>query len=138
MYSGEYPDPPTYPVWDYNSAIHAFLWQAGTMTDLNDLSLGQPANPNVPDPRNKLDSEGRAINRDGVVVGYSHTNAVRAEHRLGLAYRFRRAACGEICWRGADRFGNHSQADAISDATAINDHGAIVGIGNDSQAPFSN
>ena len=133
--SGEYPDPPTYPVWDYSSSIHAFLWQAGTMADLNDLSLGQPVVPDYPDPRNKLDSEGRAINRHGVVVGYSHTNA--ATRNTGWAWHIVFDAPHSAKFTGAAPIDlGITLTDATSDATAINDHGAIIGAGNYYQGAF--
>ena len=133
--SGEYPDPPTYPVWDYNWGVHAFLWQVGTMTDLNDLSFGQPTNPDYPDPTNKLTSEGRAINRDGVVAGYSHTNA--ATQSTGWAWHIVYDAPNAAKFNGAAPIDlGITPTDATSDATAINDHGAIVGTGDYYQNAF--
>jgi uncharacterized membrane protein len=126
--SGEYPNPPTYPVWDSYSSTHAFLWEAGAMTDLNDLTLGQPADPNFPDPANKVGSEGRAINPDGVVVGNSNSEAVTQNiewswHIVsggGRVASFNGAAPTDL---------GIASPDGSSDATAINDHGAIAGTG---------
>ena len=105
------------------------------MTDLGDLSLGQPFNPNYPDPRNKLNSEGRAINRDGVVVGYSHTNA--SAQSTGWAWHMVFDAPHAAKFnRGAPIDLGITPTDGISDAAAINDHGAIVGTGNSYQNAF--
>jgi len=133
--SGEYPEPPTYPVWDSSSSIHAFLWQAGSMVDLNDLSLGQAEVPQYPDPRNKLESEGRAINRHGVVVGLSQTNAATSNTgwTWDITYDAPRAA----------RFDGNTPIDlgipandGFSEATGINDQEAIVGGGANYQSAF--
>jgi len=135
--SGEYPDPPTYPVWDYYWGVHAFLWQAGTMTDLNDLSFGQSVSGNAPDPTNKLTSEGRGINRDGVVVGYSHTNA--SAQSTGWAWHVVYDAPHAAKFNGAtpiDLGITPSDVFASGEAEAINDHGAIVGYGNYYQEAF--
>ena len=133
--SGEYPNPPTYPVWDYYSSIHAFLWQAGAMTDLNDLSLGQSVDPNYPDPTNKVYSEGRAINRDGVVVGQSDSDV--ATQSTGWAWHIVYDAPRAAKFNGAAPIDlGIASPDGISDATAINDHGAIVGTGGSYQSAF--
>ena len=132
---GEYPNPPTYPVWDYNWAVHAFLWQAGAMTDLNDLSLGQSVSANAPDPTNKLTSEGRGINRDGVVAGYSHTNA--SAESTGWAWHIVYDAPHAAKFNGAGPIDlGIGPAGGMSNATAINDHGAIVGTGDYYQSAF--
>jgi uncharacterized membrane protein len=130
--SGEYPNPPTYPVWDYYSSIHAFLWQTGAMMDLNDLSLGQSVDPNYPDPRNKLASEGRAINLDGVVVGYSHNNA--AARSTGWAWHVVYDAPRAAKLNGAAPI--DLGIAPLSEAAATNDHGAIVGTGGSYQNAF--
>ena len=86
-------------------------------------------NPNYPDPRNKLDSEGRAINQDGVVVGYSHTNA--ATQSTGSAWHIVYDAPHAAKFPGVAPIDlGITPTDGTSDATAINDHGAIVGAGS--------
>lgn len=133
--SGDYPDPPTYPVWDYNWSDHAFLWQAGTMTDLNDLSLGQSVNANAPDPSNKLASDGRGINRDGVVVRLSGTNA--SAQSTGWAWHIVGDTPHAATFDGAGPIDlGIAPSDATSEGAAINDHGAVVGTGDYYRSAF--
>lgn len=133
--SGEYPDPPTYPVWDSSANTHAFLWQAGMMADLNDLSHGQPVIPGYPDPRNKLYSEGRSINCDGLVVGLSHTNA--ATQSTGWTWHLVFDAPHAAKFNGSAPIDlGIAPSDNSSEAAAINDHGAIVGTGANAQNAF--
>ena len=98
------------------------------MTDLNDLSLGQAVDPNYPDPTNKVYSEGRAINRDGVVVGQSNSDV--ATQSTGWAWHIVSNALRAASFNGAAPIDlGIASPDGSSDATAINDHGAIVGTG---------
>ncbi len=89
--TGQYPDPPIYPflrndVYGGSGATdtHACLWrivrptagsnvplQVTAPQDLNDLSLGTPANPDLPDPANKGRSFAFDINQAGTAVGFS-------------------------------------------------------------------
>jgi uncharacterized membrane protein len=132
---GEYPNPPTYPMWDYNWAVHTFLWQTGVMTGLNDLSFGQSTNSNYPDPTNKLTSEGIGINREGVIVGYSHTNATAVS--TGWAWHVGYDAAHALKFNGNAPIDlGIAPADSNSYTNAINDHGAIVGSGDYGQSAF--
>ena len=132
---GEYPDPPTYPLWDPYWDDHAFLWQAGTMTDLNDLSFGQSVSASAPDPTNKLASDGRGINRDGVVVGLAGTNA--SAQSTGWAWRIVSGAAHAAVFGGAGPIDlGFAPSDSISEGAAINDHGAVVGTGHYYQSAF--
>jgi uncharacterized membrane protein len=133
--SGEYPDPPTYPMWDVHSNIHAFRWQTGTMTELNDLSLGQAANPSYPDPTGKGQSVGRAINRYGVVVGQS-TGELITQNVGSVWHLVSHARC-------AVKFNGTTPIDlgivspeGFPEALAVNDHGAIAGTLEDPQEAF--
>jgi uncharacterized membrane protein len=124
--SGEYPDPPTYPMWDYHSSVHAFRWQTGTMTELSDLSVGQAPDPSYPDPTGKGYSLGWAINRYGVVAGQSDNNLATQNigsvwhlvHYTLRAVRFDAPAPSDL---------GIISPDGVTEALAINDHGAIVG-----------
>jgi uncharacterized membrane protein len=133
--SGAYPDPPTYPMWDVHSNIHAFRWQAGTMTELSDLSVGQAANPSYPDPTGKGQSVGRAINRYGVVVGQSTSDLFT--QNIGSVWHLVSHA------RSAVKFNDTVpidlgivSPDGVPEALAVNDHGAIAGGLQDPQEAF--
>jgi len=124
--SGVYPDPPTYPVWNPYWNDHAFLWQAGIMTDLNDLTLGQAVSVNAPDPTNKLSSDGLGINRDGVVVGSADTNA--SAQSDGWAWHVVGGDVHAATFDGAGPIDlGIAPSDVINEGAAINDHGAVAG-----------
>jgi hypothetical protein len=133
--AGQYPDPPTYPVWDGYWSNHAFLWQAGLMTDLHDLSMGQPVNPNYPDPTNKVASEGRAINQNGIIAGQSDSDV--ATQSTGWAWHVVRDALRAAKFPGGAPIDlGIASPYGVSDAVAINDRGAIVGNGQGDQGAF--
>jgi len=133
--SGEYPEPPSNPVWDYTSSLHAFLWQTGTMTELSDLSFGQPFDPNYPAPTGKGYSEGRAINRYGVIVGQSDTGL--ATQNTGWAWHLVDNTLLAVKFNGIAPFDlGIISLDGTSEAAAINDRGAIAGSRRGAQEAF--
>jgi uncharacterized membrane protein len=129
--SGVYPNPPTHPLWEMYWNLHAFLWQAGPMTDLNDLSMSESVNPDYPDFRNKVTSVGRAINRYGVVVGQSNKDA--STQSTGWGWRFVFNGLHAVKFSDGPPIDlGVGPYDDVSDALAINDHGAIVGANGNS------
>jgi|GEM_PF-3426857 len=133
--SGEYPEPPSNPVWDYTSSLHAFLWQTGTMTELSDLSFGQPFDPNYPAPTGKGYSEGRAINRYGVIVGQSDTGL--ATQNTGWAWHLVDNTLLAVKFNGIAPLDlGIISLDGTSDAAAVNDRGAIAGSRQGAQEAF--
>ncbi|HWM23944.1 MAG TPA: hypothetical protein VNP98_03910 [Chthoniobacterales bacterium] len=134
---GEYPDPPTYPQLlnyyqdDYHSGywdIHAFRWEAGVMTDLNDLSFGQTNDGTRPDGANKGSSAGWAINSTGMIAGDSDSQVI-VEGHFGwhwTVYSY------DPLDPHAVRFSGNAPTDlnvspGTTSAFAINDAGSIVG-----------
>ncbi len=133
--SGEFPEPPSNAVWDFISNTHAFVWQTGTMTELSDLSFGQPANPLYPDPTGKGYSEGFAINRYGIVVGQSDTNLTT--QNIGWAWHLASGALRAVKFNATAPLDLEIvSSDGGSNASAINDRGAISGSRQGDQEAF--
>lgn len=131
---GTYPNPPVYPVWCSNSNVHAFLWQADTgMMDLNDLSFGQPPNPNFPNPANKGNSEGYAINEAGIVVGISSSDVTTIVGDNGFCWRVATDNNHGVIFSGGTSpfdVGVVQSPEQNSAVTGINDRGDIIGAGS--------
>jgi hypothetical protein len=147
--TGQYPDPPIYPflrndVYGGSGATdtHACLWRivrprAGSNIplevtapqDLNDLSLGGPANPDLPDPANKGRSFAFDINQAGTAVGYSTSRVTTGKFvfywligaDLDRAVRFNASGAPA-------QLQMPTHPDRPSYATAISDH-SIAGSG---------
>jgi uncharacterized membrane protein len=137
--SDAYPNPPDaqllnnwideYHYWNWDT--HAFIWEGGAMTDLNDLSFGRAPSIEHPSEANKGTSSGIAINQAGVIVGQSDSEiSVGADlWNWWMSSGSERAVI--FAASGVPQNLNVVTGGKVQYnwATPINDHGAIVGWG---------
>jgi hypothetical protein len=135
--TGEYPDPPTYPHLiggAGHSSEHAFRYDHGAMTDLNDLSFGTPVSPDHPSGANKLPSSGSAINSFGAIVGTSAggLSVQTMSSYWAIISDFRHPVAFTDLGGPNDLNVTpppNSEFASLAEAVSINDHGAIAGYG---------